>query len=298
MLVAEAVGRTLAALGPRDVFGLIGSGNFGVSNALVAGGAHFVTARHEGGAISMADAYAQVSGDLGICTVHQGPGLTNAMTGLTEAAKSRTPLVLVAADTAADAIRSNFRIAQDQLVSAVGAVAERVHTPESAVAETVRAVRRARVERRPVVLMLPLDIQAMACSFDGLSAPLSTVRPTRPAVQAVRAAVDALSRAERPLIIAGRGARVSSAREPLERLAEVLGALLATSAVANGLFAGNPWALGISGGFASPTAAELIGQADVVLGVGVALNMWTTRHSRLLGAGATVILVQRALGQR
>ncbi len=245
MLVAEAVGRTLAALGPRDVFGLIGSGNFGVSNALVAGGAHFVTARHEGGAISMADAYAQVSGDLGICTVHQGPGLTNAMTGLTEAAKSRTPLVLVAADTAADAIRSNFRIAQDQLVSAVGAVAERVHTPESAVAETVRAVRRARVERRPVVLMLPLDIQAMACSFDGLSAPLSTVRPTRPAVQAVRAAVDALSRAERPLIIAGRGARVSSAREPLERLAEVLGALLATSAVANGLFAGNPWALGI-----------------------------------------------------
>ncbi len=293
MLVAEAVGRTLAALGPRDVFGLIGSGNFGVSNALVAGGAHFVTARHEGGAISMADAYAQVSGDLGICTVHQGPGLTNAMTGLTEAAKSRTPLVLVAADTAADAIRSNFRIAQDQLVSAVGAVAERVHTPESAVAETVRAVRRARVERRPVVLMLPLDIQAMACSFDGLSAPLSTVRPTRPAVQAVRAAVDALSRAERPLIIAGRGARVSSAREPLERLAEVLGALLATSAVANGLFAGNPWALGISGGFASPTAAELIGQADVVLGVGVALNMWTTRHSRLLGAGATVIQVDQ-----
>src|SRR5919204_4656292 len=103
MLVAEAVGQALARRGPRHVFGLIGSGNFHVTNAMVAAGATFVAARHEGGAICMADAYAQVSGELGMCTVHQGPGLTNAMTGLTEAAKSRTPLVLVAADTAAAA---------------------------------------------------------------------------------------------------------------------------------------------------------------------------------------------------
>jgi thiamine pyrophosphate-dependent acetolactate synthase large subunit-like protein len=201
--------------------------------------------------------------------------------------------VLVAADTAAAAIRSNFRIGQDQLVTSVGALAERVHTPESAVADTVRAVRRARVERRPVVLMLPLDIQAMACPDDALPAPLPAVRPTRPSAQAVSEAVDALSRAQRPLIIAGRGARVAAAREPLEQLGEVLGALLATSAVANGLFADNPWALGISGGFASPTAAELIGEADVVLGVGVALNMWTTRHGRLLSDTARVIQIDQ-----
>ena len=293
MNVAEAVGRTLAELGPPDVFGLIGSGNFAVSNALVAAGARFVTARHEGGAISMADAYAQVTGDLGLCTVHQGPGLTNAVTGLTEAAKSRTPLVLVAADTAAAAIRSNFRIGQDQLVTAVGAIAERVHTPGSAVADTVRAVRRARVERRPVVLMLPLDVQAMPCPDATLPAPLPVARPTRPALSAIDEAVDALSRAERPLIIAGRGARVGAAREPLLRLGDVVGALFATSAVANGLFSGSPWALGISGGFASPTAAELIGQADVVLGVGVALNMWTTRHFKLLSPSATVIQIDQ-----
>ena len=161
MLVAEAVGRALAQGGaPATIFGLIGSGNFAVTNALVAGGVRFVAARHEGGAISMADAYAQVSGRVGLCSVHQGPGLTNAMTGLTEAAKSRTPLLLLAADTAASAIRSNFRIAQDQLVTSVGAVAERLHGPQTAVADALRALRRAEVERRPVVLMLPLDIQA------------------------------------------------------------------------------------------------------------------------------------------
>ena len=292
MLVAEAVGRALARRGPPHVFGLIGSGNFAVTNAMVAEGARFVAARHEGGAISMADAYAQVSGDLAVCSVHQGPGLTNTMTGLAEAAKSRTPVLLLAADTAAAAIRSNFRIAQDQLVQSVGAVAERVHGPQTAVADALRAMRRARVERRPVVLMLPLDIQAAAHpeGGDGVAEP-PRLRATRPSAEAVRDVADALRRAERPLIVAGRGARESAAREPLESLADLLGALLATSAVANGLFAGNPWALGISGGFASPTAAELIARADVVLGAGVALNMWTTRHGRLVDPGATVIQI-------
>src|SRR3954453_21432158 len=84
---AEAVGRTLAALGVRDAFGVLGSGNFIASQALHAAGAAFHHARHENGAICMADGYARVSGRVGVCSVHQGPGFTNAMTGLTEAAK-------------------------------------------------------------------------------------------------------------------------------------------------------------------------------------------------------------------
>src|SRR4051794_10147443 len=133
--VAEAVGRALAGLGARHVFGLLGSGNFVVTNALVEHGATFLASRHEGGAITMADAYARVSGRVGVCSVHQGPGLTNAMTGLTEAAKSRTPLVVLAADTAASAIHSNFRIEQDNLVRSVGAGSQRAHRPARAGAE-------------------------------------------------------------------------------------------------------------------------------------------------------------------
>ena len=292
MQVAEAVGRALAEHGARHVFGLIGSGNFAVTNALVAGGATFVAARHEGGAISMADAYAQVTGRVGLCSVHQGPGLTNTLTGLTEAAKSRTPLLLLAGDTAAAAIRSNFRIAQDQLVMSVGAIAERVHGPETAVVDALRALRRARVERRPVVLMLPLDIQAAEyAEHVSLGPEPPVLHPTRPAAESIAEAADALIGARHPLIVAGLGARDASARAPLEQLADMLGGMVATSAVANGLFADNPWSLGIAGGFASPVAAELIAQADVVLGAGVALNMWTTRHGRLLSPTATVIQI-------
>ncbi len=292
MRVAEAVGEALARRGPPHVFGVIGSGNFAVTNAMVAQGAQFIAARHEGGAICMADAYAQVTGQVAFCSVHQGPGLTNTMTGLTEAAKSRTPLLLLAGDTAAAAIRSNFRIDQDQLVTSVGAVPERIYTPQTAVADALRALRRARVERRPVVLMLPLDLQVAVCPEPASEpAELPVLGPTRPSEDAINAAADALLTAQRPLIIGGRGARDGEAREALVTLAELIGAVLATSAVGNGLFTGDPWSLGISGGFASPVAADIIGEADVVLGAGVALNMWTTRHSKLLAPSATIIQI-------
>jgi thiamine pyrophosphate-dependent acetolactate synthase large subunit-like protein len=74
-------------------------------------------------------------------------------------------------------------------------------------------------------------------------------------------------------------------------LAERCGALLATSAVAHGLFHGNPWSLGISGGFASPRTAELIRAADLIVGWGCALNMWTMRHGQLIGPDTTVVQV-------
>jgi thiamine pyrophosphate-dependent acetolactate synthase large subunit-like protein len=305
MNVAEVVGLALAQLGVRHVFGLLGSGNFAVTLALTEHGVQFQASRHEGGAITMADAYARVSGEVGVCTVHQGPGLTNAMTGLTEAAKSRTPLLLLAADTAASAIRSNFRIEQDNLVRAVGAIQERLHSPRTAPADVTRAYLRAQRERRTVVLMMPLDVQAGESPLAGPQAVRAAVeagrppalRPVAPSHAAVQEAAELLAQACRPLIIAGRGAVLADAREPLERLAELCGALLATSANGNGLFAGNPWSLGISGGFASPAAAELIAQADVVLAVGAGLNMWTTRHGRLLCQTAAVIQVDHEAEQ-
>src|SRR5918993_265993 len=286
MQVAEAVGRTLARLGADAVFGVVGSGNFHVTNALVAAGARFVAARHEGGAATMADAYARLSGRVGVLTVHQGCGLTNATTGITEAAKSRTPLVVLAAEVAGSAVRSNFRIDQSGLAAAVGAVPERVHSAPSAVDDTVRAFRRALVERRTVVLNLPLDVQAAPVPGEPRAPELSVPALPRPASSAVEELASMLSAAQRPVFLAGRGARNAGAE--LLELADRSGALLATSAVAHGLFHGSPWSLGISGGFASPLAAELIGGADLVVGWGCALNMWTLRHGRLIAADAAV----------
>ena len=279
----------LTRLGADTVFGVVGSGNFKVTNALIARGARYVAARHEGGAAVMADAWARLTGRPGLLSVHQGPGLTNAMTGITEAAKSRTPLVVLAADVASTAVRSNFRIDVASLATSVGAAAFRLHSPAFAVDETVRAYRVAVTERRTVVLALPLDVQAGACTMPAIE----PVFP-RPAAAAPAAAVgslaDALARAW-PVFIAGRGARLAGARADLERLADRCGALLATSAAGKGLFRGSPWDLDVSGGFASPLAAELIRGADLVVGWGCSLNMWTLRHGTLIGPEATVVQV-------
>ncbi|MEV6999736.1 thiamine pyrophosphate-binding protein [Streptomyces sp. NPDC093982] len=291
MNVAEAVGRALCAAGVGQVFGVVGSGNFHVTNAMVAAGARFVAARHEGGAATMADAYARTSGTVAAVSVHQGPGLTNAMTGITEAAKSRTPLVVLAAEVTEP--RSNFYVDLEALARAVGAVMVRVTSAEEAVEQVCAAVRLAVGERRTVLLSLPLPVQALEVPDGALAQ--AAPPPQRAAVEPDADEVAALSRllgqARRPVFVAGRGARGPGCREALESLAERHGALLATSAVTHGLFHGNPWALGISGGFASPLAAELLQGADLIVGWGCALNMWTMRHGNLIGADATVVQV-------
>jgi thiamine pyrophosphate-dependent acetolactate synthase large subunit-like protein len=293
--VAHAVGGTLARLGVDTVFGLAGSGNFVVTNALVAGGARFHSARHEGGAVAMADGWARTTGRVGIASVHQGPGLTNTLTALAEAAKARTPLVVLAGDTPPAALRSNFRVDQHDLVRAVGAAPELLYSPATAAADAARALRRAELERRPVALMMPIDLQAAAAPA-GDVAPLPLPEPPAPAADAVARAADVLEAARRPLIVAGRGAVVAGARVPIEALADRIGALLATSAMANGLFAGLPYALGIAGGFAPPLAAELLADSDVILVVGATLNPWTTRHGALLGPGSRLVQVDVEAG--
>jgi thiamine pyrophosphate-dependent acetolactate synthase large subunit-like protein len=285
---AAVVGRTLAELGVRQVFGVVGSGNFHVTNAMVDAGASFVAARHETGAATMADAYARMSDTVTALSVHQGCGLTNALTGITEAAKSRTPLVVLAAEVTSPL--SNFHVDQAALSAAVGATSRRLTRPEEAAAEAAAAYWTARHERRTVVLNLPLDVQAVDVD-DAPARPPEPPSPDPPVdEEGIGRLVEALAAARRPVFIAGRGAR-GAGRAALEPLAERAGALLATSAVANGLFEGDPWSLGISGGFATPLAAELIHEADVVVGWGCALNMWTTSHGALIGADASVIQV-------
>ncbi|MGE5829836.1 MAG: thiamine pyrophosphate-binding protein, partial [Micromonosporaceae bacterium] len=291
MLVAELVGRLLATGGTRHAFGLVGSGNFHLTNALVAGGVRFVPAAHEGGAASMADAYARISGEVGLLTVHQGPGVTNTLTGLTEAAKSRTPLLLLAPE--ATAPRSNFFIDLPAAAVAVGARFHRVRA-EHAASDTVQAWRAAATGT--VVLGLPLDVQAatVESSPGGVSLPVFASGPvTEPDAAAVAALADLIASARRPVFIAGRGATrpAAPARAALAGLAEICGALLAVSAAARGLFAGDPWYIDVSGGFATPLAAELIAGSDLVVAWGSTLNMWTTRHGRIISPDAVAAQV-------
>jgi thiamine pyrophosphate-dependent acetolactate synthase large subunit-like protein len=287
--VAAAIARDLAAYGARRCFGLLGTANFKISHALVGAGVELISARHEGNAASMADAYAKATGELTLVSVHSGPGLTNAITGIAEAAKSRTPLVVLAGDVANGAVKSNFYIDQAELVRSVGAVSERIHTARSAREDALRAVTRALHDRRTVVLSLPADVQdaELATNSGPLELPPATGR-LHPDPEAVGRLADAMARAQRVLILGGRGAVLSGAEEALIALADRTGALLATTVCGHGLFADSPWSLGICGGFASPVADELIAESDLVAGFGASFTQWTTKRGKLIAPGASV----------
>ena len=292
MRVSEAIGRVIVDGGVEACFGLAGSGNFAVLNALDAAGVTFYSSRHETGAVTMADGYARACGKVGVASVHQGPGFTNALTGLTEAAKARTPLVVLAADIPVGTLWSNFKVDQGALAATLGAIPERVRGSQTAAADTARALDRAQTERRPVVLSIPFDVVEEDCPDDSTQTPhRPPLEPPVPSEGSVAAVADLLASSRRPAIVAGRGAALAGAREDLETLGDRVGAVLATSAMAHGLFAGSPYSVGIAGGFSSSLAMRLLGEADLVLAFGASLNHWTVRHGGLLSSEARVVQV-------
>ncbi|TLP79944.1 thiamine pyrophosphate-binding protein [Nesterenkonia sphaerica] len=287
--VAEQVGTYLARLGVGHAFGVVGSGNFVITNALRQAGVPFTAARHEGGAATMADAYSRMSERVSVLSLHQGCGLTNAGTGLCEAAKSRTPMIVLAAETAAHQTHSNFAMDQEGFARSVMAQPARVYSPETAMRDTLRAYRVALRDRRTVVLNLPLNVQS-AEAVGEIPDTMVEPRPdAAPSAIELSKLSEAISASRRPVFVAGRGGR--GAKQEILGLARATGALVATSAVAKGLFNDDAFNLGISGGFSSPLTAELIRDADLIVAFGCALNMWTMRHGKLIGSNTVIAQV-------
>jgi acetolactate synthase I/II/III large subunit len=292
--LATTVGQALAGEGVRAAFGVVGNGNFLAVAGLMAGGARYVAARHEGGAVAMADAYYRATGDVAVCTTTYGPGLTNTATGLAEAVKHRSGVLLLSGDQPAGGPRP-IDIDQAAFAAALGARTVRIADPATARGTAARALGLARGGPCPVVLSLPADLLgADVPDQPGQPAGTEAARsdPRRgPAACQVGAALDVLASARRPLLLAGLGAYRSGAAQPIAALADRLGALLTTTVMADGLFRDSPWSLGICGGFASPRAARIMGEADVVVAFGSSLNDFTLHGGMLLDPGATLVQV-------
>ncbi|MFG2019464.1 thiamine pyrophosphate-binding protein [Actinomadura geliboluensis] len=288
MRVAEAVAGVLAAHGVSCLFGVLGDGNLPIVDVLVhEHGADYVAAAREDGAVLMADGYARAGGRLGVATVTHGPALTNAVTALTEAARARTPLLLVAADTRPGDLRNPQAIDQEDVVRPTGAGVQWVHSAESAVADAVRAVRRAFTERRPIVLNVPTPLLDREAGDDPGTFREDRTPAPPPRAEEVARVAELLGKAERPVIVAGRGAM--HARDELVALGARTGALLATTLKAKGFFAGEPFDVGVCGGFATTLGRELIRKSDLLLAVGASLNSFTLDGGRMLAGNPVIV---------
>lgn len=280
----EDVVSALIAAGVDVVFGLMGGGNLRVVTRIEAtAGVRYFPARHEAAAVNMADGYARSTGRVGVATVTHGPGLTNAITALAAAARSHTPIVLIVGDVSEDGVGNAQHIDQSSIVQPSGAAIVTLDGSESWALGCERALKTAAEERRPVVLALPQFLQDLPSPEPHRRVERAT--PSAATVDVspleIASAAEVLTASSRVAVLAGRGAVWSNAREPLEKLADLLGAVLVTSLPAKGLFAEHPNYLGVAGGYATPRTRSVLAEADCVIAFGASLNRWTLREGTL-----------------
>ncbi|MBX9244130.1 thiamine pyrophosphate-binding protein [Actinotalea ferrariae] len=294
--VSAHVAVTLA-LHVDHVFGVMGNGNAYFLDALGRQtGARFTAVRHEAGAVVAADTFHRTCGRLAAATTTYGAGFTNTLTALAEAVQAHVPLVLVVGDEPTSGPRP-WDVDQIAMASAVGARTYTVGRADAA-ATTVIAVEQALTYRVPTVLAIPYDVATLDAGpvpetlAPHLPAPLEPRGPFSHGV--VREIAAALASAQRPLLLAGRGAWVADAGKVLGALADATGALTTTSALGRGVFPRPEFDLGVAGGFGADGAMALVGEADVAVVLGASLNQFTMRFGRLFAPGTRIFQVDVA----
>lgn len=283
MLFHEAISRSLADHGVNTVFGVLGDANLYMMDSFqrVTGGRYY-SCSHEAGAVLAANGAARTSGRLGVATVTHGPALTNTMTALVESVRDRTPLLLIAGDTAV-VDHVNFQnIAQRDVVLATGAGFEQVRSPLTVAEDVAEAIRRAHLEQRPIVLNVPVEFQWEEVGHTRVEPKFVEPQATAPDPAAMDAAVGVVASARRPIVLAGRGATSPRAKAALLRLAERIGAPVATTLRGKDLFRGERFDLGIFGTLTHEVAHEAIMDSDCVIAFGAGLNKWTTAEGSLV----------------
>jgi acetolactate synthase I/II/III large subunit len=279
--VYEAMANAFIKEGTTTLFGLLGDGQMTWWSAMAKHpGLKIVDVRDEGAAVTMAEGWATVTGEVGVASATQGPGLARMTTALIVATRSHTPLVVYTSRTSLNNEHVAQYLNQDQLVTATGAGYIEVLRPSYAETAVRDAFYRARRESRPIVLCVPLDVQRMDCDADGddytpSSEMFSGQQAIRPAIERLREAARIVGQSKKPVMILGRGAMSPTAKAAANELAERMGALVATTLVAKGTLAESDYHVGVSGLFSSREVIELFSEADCVIAVGARLSTHT-----------------------
>ena len=299
---AEALVRMLHRHGVRYVFGLCGDTSLPFYDALyrLDHGIRHILVRDERSAAYMADAYARVTGRVGVCEGPSGGGATYILPGLVEANESSIAVLGITTDvsTAAHGRYPLTELDQERLFRPLtkwNAVIDRADRLPA----MVRAAFRAMTTGKPGAahLGVPFDVQkALVPEAEIWSQPDFETWPAWPAAPdpaAVHAAVNALTSARNPVIVCGGGVVLAGGEDELERLAERLDIPVATTVSGQGSLAEtHPNCLGVVGSNGgTPATREVLAQADLVMFVGCRAGSVTTERWRVPAPGTCIIHV-------
>ncbi|RKN85608.1 thiamine pyrophosphate-binding protein [Paenibacillus ginsengarvi] len=263
--VAQLILEQLKLWGVQRIYGVVGDTIFGLMDALAKQNAiSFIAVKHESVAAMMASAEAKLTGKLGVCIAHMGPGLANLINGLGDAFLDKAPVLAITGQAPLGKIGTAYKqyINQQQMVHAVSPCSLLVVHPDAVVESLTQAMHTSVLHRTVSHLSIPLDLFGMTTAMQP-SEPLY-LPASVPNSSDLREALHLILSAQKPMILAGGGAR--SARESIQALADHWGCGIAMSYGAIGIIDDtHPLLLNGLGEGGNPYLAALFRKADVVL---------------------------------
>ena len=280
-IAAYLLAEYLERLGVEVIFGLTGHTVIAMLDALGRSSIRYVSTRHEQVAAHAADGYARASGKPGVLLTHLGPGLTNAATGVANAALDSIPMVVIAGDVPSyfhgrhphQEINLHQDADQFQVFRPFCKRVYRVDHARDLPRVMERAFHLAQAGRPgPVLVDVPMDVFSASLPVDAFGKmPAEIARPALDEATAERI-VEALASAERPVLCAGGGVLSARASAELMALAEALEIPVAHSLMGKGVARDDhPLLLGMTGFWGTPIANEKCRTADLILAVGTRL---------------------------
>jgi len=287
MKVYEALNNAIAEEGTRIVFDVMGDAN---QNILVdlsqRHHIRLVHARHEQNAVAMAEGYSWFSGGkIGVASCTQGPGLTNAATSLAVARDHKASVLLIAGDCSLGDFYNPQKIDQLAFSTLLANGGALIDAPKTLDVVLDVAFRHLHSGQGPFVINVPQNIQ-----YSDIGDTKWAYQPKYHIIEhgvpdkvAIEQALQILVSAKQPAIIAGRGAVLDKAAGAVGRLADHLGAPIATTLLSKGFCAGHELYVDVSGNLGSGLALEILKYCDCLIAIGTSLNQWTTNFGALAG---------------
>lgn len=304
----------LERLGVEVIFGLCGHTVIGFLDALGKSKIRYISTRHEQVAAHAADGYARASGKVGVLMTHLGPGLTNAATGVANAALDSIPMVVIAGDVPSyyygrhphQEVNLHQDADQFQIFRPFCKRVYRVDNVRDLPRIVERAFHLAQSGRPgPVLVDVPMDVFSADLEVDAFATtPPEIAKSGLDPATAVRI-VDALATSRRPVLYAGGGVLSARATKELQELAEALQVPVAHTLMGKGCLPHeHPLLLGQSGFWGTPIANEKCRTADLIVAVGTRLaeansSSWDPRFTfsipptRLIHIDADVVEIGR-----
>ncbi len=271
----------LERLGVEVIFGLCGHTIIGFLDALEKSRIRYISTRHEQVAAHAADGYARASGKVGVLLTHLGPGLTNAATGVANAALDSIPMVVIAGDIPSYYYgrhphqEVNLHQDADQF-QIFRPFCKRVYRVDN-VADLPRIVERAfhlaqTGRPGPVLVDVPMDIFSADLDTEAFAKTPPEIAKIGIDPATTARIVDALATSRRPVLYAGGGVLSARATDELRQLAEALQVPVAHTLMGKGcLTHDHPLLLGQSGFWGTPIANEKCRTADLIVAIGTRL---------------------------